>query len=317
MSLRKTRIGYFEDDGRTPVTSETRRAIRARRADVSATQDLRSNRFGRKGSRKRDSYGASYLWTGPPWSCARRIKGREADMYSVVREIIEASNEDPPLTAERIFDTLFRRDMLRARFLDQMERFPILLCPVNAVPAFRHGERSWTVEGRKVEYLERHAIRNGSIFSAIPRPSCPWSAPMTACRSECRSSGGPGKKNASWPSPPCSRKQEDGQRRRKYLLECEYPPCNERGISRSDSGADRVLSLRFPVCDNSVPRARTGACRRRFRCRGSFDSDSSSIRRLDRDGRWSCAWNRSDVEPVGRVLSLACFMPISPYRFSA
>ena len=26
-SLRETRIGYFEDDGRTPVTPETRRAI--------------------------------------------------------------------------------------------------------------------------------------------------------------------------------------------------------------------------------------------------------------------------------------------------
>ncbi len=35
-----------------------------------------------------------------------------------------------------------------------MEKYPILLCPVFAVPAFRHGERSWTVEGQKVQYLD-------------------------------------------------------------------------------------------------------------------------------------------------------------------
>src|SRR5581483_5472017 len=81
-------------------------------------------------------------------------QGREADMYSIVREIVQASAEDPPLTIERLLDTLFRRDALRERFLNQMERFPILLCPVNAIPAFRHGERSWTVEGRTIDYLD-------------------------------------------------------------------------------------------------------------------------------------------------------------------
>ena len=62
--------------------------------------------------------------------------------------------KDPSLTAERLFETLFGRDILRSRFLNQMERYPILLCPVYAVPAFRHGERSWTVDGQTVEYLD-------------------------------------------------------------------------------------------------------------------------------------------------------------------
>jgi len=30
----------------------------------------------------------------------------------------------------------------------------VLLCPVAAIPAFRHGERSWTIEGRTVKYLD-------------------------------------------------------------------------------------------------------------------------------------------------------------------
>ena len=30
----------------------------------------------------------------------------------------------------------------------------ILLCPAAAIPAFRHGERSWPIEGKTVEYLD-------------------------------------------------------------------------------------------------------------------------------------------------------------------
>jgi Asp-tRNA(Asn)/Glu-tRNA(Gln) amidotransferase A subunit family amidase len=28
------------------------------------------------------------------------------------------------------------------------------LCPAAAIPAFRHGERSWNIEGKTVEYLD-------------------------------------------------------------------------------------------------------------------------------------------------------------------
>jgi Asp-tRNA(Asn)/Glu-tRNA(Gln) amidotransferase A subunit family amidase len=35
-----------------------------------------------------------------------------------------------------------------------MDRYRVLVCPVAAVPAFRHGEREWRVDGRRVGYLE-------------------------------------------------------------------------------------------------------------------------------------------------------------------
>jgi Asp-tRNA(Asn)/Glu-tRNA(Gln) amidotransferase A subunit family amidase len=100
-------------------------------------------------------------------------QGHEDEMYTMVREIQEEASGDPPLTAERLFDTLFRRDILRAQFLDQMNRYPILLCPVYAVPAFRHGERSWTVEGQKVQYLDASSYSQwfnllGNPGAAVP-----------------------------------------------------------------------------------------------------------------------------------------------------
>jgi Asp-tRNA(Asn)/Glu-tRNA(Gln) amidotransferase A subunit family amidase len=171
-SLRETRIGYFEDDGRTPVTAETRRAIQRSAAF------LRDSGFVVEPFRPEGLEEARQLWRvlfvdGAAMVLRQAYQDREADMYSIVREIIEAAAGDPPLTTERLLDTLFRRDILRTRFLDQMERYPILLCPVNAVPAFRHGERSWTVEGQKVEYLDTSSYSQwfnllGNPAAAVP-----------------------------------------------------------------------------------------------------------------------------------------------------
>jgi Asp-tRNA(Asn)/Glu-tRNA(Gln) amidotransferase A subunit family amidase len=152
-SLRQTRIGYFEDDGRTPVTSETRRAIQR------AVELLRVKGFTVEPFRPEGLEQARQLWRvlfidGAAMLLRQAYKNRESEMYSIVREIIDAAAEDPPLTADRLFETLFGRDAVRARLLDQMGQYPVLLCPVNAIPAFRHGERSWTVEGQRVDYLD-------------------------------------------------------------------------------------------------------------------------------------------------------------------
>ena len=47
------------------------------------------------------------------------------------------SSHDSQLTGERLLMTLVNRDLLRARFLQQMESWPVLLTPVASGPAFR------------------------------------------------------------------------------------------------------------------------------------------------------------------------------------
>ena len=44
--------------------------------------------------------------------------------------------------------------MVRMQVFAQMRDYPVLLCPVASIPAFRHGERSWQVEGKTVKYLD-------------------------------------------------------------------------------------------------------------------------------------------------------------------
>jgi Asp-tRNA(Asn)/Glu-tRNA(Gln) amidotransferase A subunit family amidase len=73
--------------------------------------------------------------------------------------------------------------MLRAQVLEQMERFPVLLCPVYAVPAFRHGERSWTVEGRRVDYLDASSYSQwfnllGNPAAVVPMDRSPEGLPI-------------------------------------------------------------------------------------------------------------------------------------------
>jgi len=50
-----------------------------------------------------------------------------------------------------------------------MSAFPVLLCPVASVPAFRHGEREWGIEGRTVKYLD--AVRHTQWFNALAAPA--------------------------------------------------------------------------------------------------------------------------------------------------
>ena len=50
-----------------------------------------------------------------------------------------------------------------------MSEFPVLLCPVASIPAFRHDERAWMIEGKSVNYLD--AVRYTQWFNALAAPA--------------------------------------------------------------------------------------------------------------------------------------------------
>jgi len=61
--------------------------------------------------------------------------------------------------------------------LAEMATFPVLLCPVASIPAFRPGERSWipepsdngNMDGREVGYLD--AVRHTQWFNTLGAPA--------------------------------------------------------------------------------------------------------------------------------------------------
>jgi Asp-tRNA(Asn)/Glu-tRNA(Gln) amidotransferase A subunit family amidase len=150
---RKLRIGYFEDDGRTPVTAETRAAV------TIAAEALRGAGFQVEPFRPSGLEEARVLWkkffvTVGGMLIRPMFHGREHDLSPVLKQFLQWSASEPPLTGETLLDAWIGRDILRAEFFAQMRAYPILLCPAAAIPAFRHGERSWRLDGKSVEYLD-------------------------------------------------------------------------------------------------------------------------------------------------------------------
>jgi Asp-tRNA(Asn)/Glu-tRNA(Gln) amidotransferase A subunit family amidase len=72
----------------------------------------------------------------------------------ILKQFLEWAAAEPPHTAQTLLDTWILRDALCMEIFSQMREYPILLCPVASIPAFRHGERSWNVDGQTVPYLD-------------------------------------------------------------------------------------------------------------------------------------------------------------------
>jgi len=55
------------------------------------------------------------------------------------------------------------------KMLQEMDEYPVLLSPVCSIPAFRHGERRWIVEGKTVDYLD--SMRFTQWFNTLGAPA--------------------------------------------------------------------------------------------------------------------------------------------------
>jgi Asp-tRNA(Asn)/Glu-tRNA(Gln) amidotransferase A subunit family amidase len=166
--IRKLGVAYFVDDGVTPVTPETAAAVR------DAVEALRAQGFHVTEWRPQNLDRVRQLWwnlfgRAGQMAFAPTIEGREAELSPILRAFCAEVAEAPPLTAQELLNTLLARDVLRGNLLAKMEEFPIVICPACAVPAFRHGEREWTVQGRKVEYLK--AMSYSQWFNLLGNPA--------------------------------------------------------------------------------------------------------------------------------------------------
>jgi len=161
-------IGWFEDDGLTPVTPETRQAVR------DAAIALERQGFNVQPFRPTALEEARRLWSIFFVQCGEMfyreaIEGREHQLSPVFRGFLDIARSEKPLTADSLLRAWAECDMVRHKLLAEMQAFPILLCPVCAVPAFRHGERGWTVDGQSVRYLD--AMRYTQWFNLFASPA--------------------------------------------------------------------------------------------------------------------------------------------------
>jgi Asp-tRNA(Asn)/Glu-tRNA(Gln) amidotransferase A subunit family amidase len=165
---RKIRVGWFDENGCAPVTSETRAAVRQ------AAEALAQDRFVVEPFRPEGLERARQLWwnifgRAGGWILNPIVEGHEEQLSPLFKEFRGFVAAEPPLTLSDLMWTWIERDELRIRFLKQIEKYPVLLSPVCSVPAFRHGEREWKVEGQKVNYLT--AMSYTQVFNILGNPA--------------------------------------------------------------------------------------------------------------------------------------------------
>ena len=166
--LRTFAIGFFEDDGLVPVTPETRAAVQEAAAAL-ADAGFRVTPF-----RPRTLEPLRQLWWKFFVQCGAmlyepEIRGKRDQLSPIFKEFLGFSEAAPPLTSAELLAAWAELDLLRSKVLEEMREFPVLLCPVASIPAFRHDERVWNVDGRKVEYLD--AMRYTQWFNVLGAPA--------------------------------------------------------------------------------------------------------------------------------------------------
>jgi Asp-tRNA(Asn)/Glu-tRNA(Gln) amidotransferase A subunit family amidase len=162
--LREVRIGYFEGHEDCPVTPETKSAVR-RAVDYLQQRGFEVVPYLPDVLKQAHEY-----W----WTLFVRLggelllpifDGREQQTSSILRY----ARKEPAPSKQELLDAWFGRDQLRVKLLSEMSQTPIIICPVCAVPAFRHEERQWIVNGRSVDYMQ--AMMYTQWFNLLGNPA--------------------------------------------------------------------------------------------------------------------------------------------------
>ena len=180
--IRKLRIGFLESDDSVPVTPETSAAVR-RAAGALQQQGFSVDEWHPENLERIWKLWWNLFGRAGQMALAPLLAGRDADMSPILKEFRAWVAAAPPLSVSELLDTLLDRDALSAEFLAKMEEFPILICPVCAIPAFRHGERAWTVQNQRLEYLKAMAYSQwfnllGNPAAVVPVSQSPEGLPI-------------------------------------------------------------------------------------------------------------------------------------------
>jgi Asp-tRNA(Asn)/Glu-tRNA(Gln) amidotransferase A subunit family amidase len=135
------------------VTSETRAAVN-RAADSLRRAGFQVEPFRPEGLERARQLWWKFFGTAGGMMLGPLAKGHETEISPLLKQFSEWVAREPAHSGESLLDAWIQRDLVRIQVFAQMREYPILLCPAAAIPAFRHGERSWQIEGKAVQYLD-------------------------------------------------------------------------------------------------------------------------------------------------------------------
>ncbi|MFL6256136.1 MAG: amidase [Pyrinomonadaceae bacterium] len=171
--LKGMRVAFYTDDGAAFVSAETRAVLEnAARALTDAGLDVVEEV-------PPGVVEATGLWLSLFEYATQRLvraayEGREAEAGRAARVILERAERwgEPPL--EKVLTSWEERDRVRGTLLRWMERTPLFIAPVGAVPAFRHEEFGRVeVEGRSVATFRAFAHAHAANVFDLPAACVP------------------------------------------------------------------------------------------------------------------------------------------------
>jgi len=144
-------VWWFDSDARAPATAATRAAV------ATAVNGLAAQGYTVQPGRPVAFDDAAAIWDVFFGDVGEMLLTSAVGAVAPTLPILAAMHRErgprPPLTASRLAEAWAARDRLRASLLHEMQG-AVVVCPVAAIPAFAHGERSWTTIDGTVGYLD-------------------------------------------------------------------------------------------------------------------------------------------------------------------
>jgi amidase len=171
--LRGVRVAWYADAGSVPVSAETRAALGAavralEGAGLEVVEELPPG-----------VESATDLWLGLFEYATQRFvrkiyEGREDEAGRAARVILERAGRWGEPALEDILKAWDERDRVREGLLRWMERTPLFVAPVGAVPAFRHEEFGRVeVGGRAVPTFRAFSYAHAANVYDLPAVAVP------------------------------------------------------------------------------------------------------------------------------------------------
>lgn len=166
--LRGMRVGIMESDALGVVTKETNEAVQ--RAGNLLSEQFKIEPFQLTGLDQ-----AIELWWfffGPMIAhlFEPMVEGRESELSPMFHEYMSVASLKIAPTMDEFMAACVKRDIVRAKIIKQMRNVPILLSPVCAAPAFRHGEGNWQPVSGYRDTMRHAQWLNLAGFPAVSVP---------------------------------------------------------------------------------------------------------------------------------------------------
>lgn len=173
VTLKGARVSFYSEDSSTSASAETRAAVEsAARALGDAGVDVVEEVPPGVGE-------ATGLWLSLfEYATQRFVRaayaGREDEAGRAARVILERAGRWGEPSLEKVLAAWEERDRVRESLLKWMERTPLYVAPVGAVPAFRHEEFGRVeFEGRGVPTFRAFAFAHAANVYDLPAASVP------------------------------------------------------------------------------------------------------------------------------------------------